>query len=344
MKSVGIIGHFGIGLDLYNGQTVKTKMLTEELENTLGKDSVIIVDTHGGIRKYFKLIHELYLSVKQCKNVVILPAKRGITVIAPLLYLFNKTYCRRLHYVVVGGWLPDFCIQHKALKKILKNYDYIYVETVRMKAALEEQGFTNVTLMPNFKRIQPITEKVCSKDYIKPFKLCTFSRVMKEKGIEDAVNAVESINAKHGETSYSLDIYGQIEKGQEEWFANLKKGFPAEIEYKGFVSPNESVRVLSNYYALLFPTFYEGEGFAGTVIDSMASGTPIIASNWKDNPEVITDEYNGLLFETHDVADLSEKIESLTTQKRGIISKNAIESSKKYSPAEASSILIKNLK
>ena len=32
---------------------------------------------------------------------------------------------------------------------------------------------------------------------------------MKEKGIEDAINAVESVNAHFGRTVYTLDIFGQ---------------------------------------------------------------------------------------------------------------------------------------
>lgn len=40
-----------------------------------------------------------------------------------------------------------------------------------------------------------------------PLRLCTFSRVMKEKGIEDAVNAVEAVNEYFGRLVYTLDIW-----------------------------------------------------------------------------------------------------------------------------------------
>ena len=42
---------------------------------------------------------------------------------------------------------------------------------------------------------------------LKPLPLCTFSRVMKEKGIEDAVYAVRTVNEHFGRTVYTLDIY-----------------------------------------------------------------------------------------------------------------------------------------
>lgn len=58
---------------------------------------------------------------------------------------------------------------------------------------------------------------------------------MKEKGIEDAVNAVEEINKKYGETIFTLDIYGQIDSMQTEWFELLQSRFSKDISYKGLV-------------------------------------------------------------------------------------------------------------
>lgn len=57
-----------------------------------------------------------------------------------------------------------------------------------------------------------------------PLPLCTFSRVMKEKGIEDAVNAVKSVNKYFGRVVYTLDIYGQVDSNQTGWFDNLRGG------------------------------------------------------------------------------------------------------------------------
>lgn len=96
-----------------------------------------------------------------------------------------------------------------------------------------------------------------------PLKLCTFSRVMKEKGIETAVSAVKAINDKLGKTAFLLDIYGQVEPSQELWFSGLQRKFPGYISYKGMVEFDKSVTVLRNYTALLFPTYYAGEGLQG---------------------------------------------------------------------------------
>ncbi|MFR3494185.1 MAG: glycosyltransferase [Blautia sp.] len=62
---------------------------------------------------------------------------------------------------------------------------------------------------------------------------------------------------------------------------SCKASSPQYIRYKGMVPFNQSTEVLKNYDALLFPTYYEGEGFAGTIIDAFAAGLPVIASDWK---------------------------------------------------------------
>ena len=64
---------------------------------------------------------------------------------------------------------------------------------------------------------------------------------MKEKGIEDAVNAVMTVNAKLGRMAYALDVYGQVDNSQVEWFETLQKGFPNYIRYDGLVPFDKSV-------------------------------------------------------------------------------------------------------
>ncbi len=124
-------------------------------------------------------------------------------------------------------------------------------------------------------------------------------RVMKEKGIEDAVNAVKTVNEHFGRIVYTLDIYGQVDSAQTEWFNELKSTFPLYIKYGELVPFDKSVEVLKNYFALLFPTYYEGEGFAGTLLDAMAAGVPVIASDWRYNPEIVN-EKTGYVYPVRD--------------------------------------------
>ena len=197
MKKVSVIGHFGFGHRYLDGQTVKTKIVAEELCNGFGSENVTTFDTHGGLKMLPKMPFEIIKLLKQHENIVALPAQNGLRIIMPLLTLFNKFYKRKLHYVVIGGWLASVTKGKKALTKTLKKFDGIYVETTIMKKSLEEQGFSNIYLMPNCKPLEILSKDqlVFPKD--EPYKLCTFSRVMKEKGMEDAINAVKAVNEKY---------------------------------------------------------------------------------------------------------------------------------------------------
>ena len=121
---------------------------------------------------------------------MILPAQRGLRIIAPLLVFFNKFFHRRLFYCVIGGWLPIVLKNQKGLTNSLHKFDGIFVETQSMKKKLSEYGFTNIDIMPNCKKLPILNKNQLIYPKGVPYKLCTFSRVMKEKGVEDAVNAV----------------------------------------------------------------------------------------------------------------------------------------------------------
>ena len=140
LKKLCVFGHFGFGLNLLNGQTVKTRIVTEALEDAFGVEQVVKCDTHGGIKALFKLPFQVCQALKEAENILIFPAHNGLRVIAPLLSFFNRFHHRKLHYSVIGGWLPKFLEKRKGLTKRLKKFDGIYVETNTMRTALEKMG------------------------------------------------------------------------------------------------------------------------------------------------------------------------------------------------------------
>lgn len=309
LKKVCVIGHFGFGRKLFDGQTIKTKNVTCELEKKLGAEEIKKIDTCGGIKVFHKVFFEIIKAFKECENIILILAENGIQAIVPLSLLVNMMFRRNLHYTVIGGWLPVFLKKKFFLSSQLKKFNGIYVETALMKIELQKQGFKNILVMPNFKNIPILKPEELNYIRHEPYKVCTFSRVMKEKGIEEAIEAVRAINENNNRITVRLDIYGQIGSEHKEWFDNLMEKSPEYINYSGIVSPEKSVDTLKHYYALLFPTYYSGEGFAGTLIDALAAGVPVIASDWKFNSEIISEGKTGLLFHTFDTNDLKSKIE-----------------------------------
>ena len=47
VKKICVVGHFAFGKTMLNGQTVKTKILSDELDRIYGSENVGKIDTHG---------------------------------------------------------------------------------------------------------------------------------------------------------------------------------------------------------------------------------------------------------------------------------------------------------
>lgn len=207
MRKVCIIGCFADTLDLLNGQTVKTKIVYKELEKSLGCDEVMKIDTYGGMKTLVKTPIIVLNALKNAENIIILPAENGLRIIAPLLIGFNSVFKRNIYYDVIGGWLPEFVKKRKWLGIFLKKINSIFVETSSMKEQLESQGYNNIDVIPNCKELVILDAKTIKYTDTKPYRLCTFSRVTKEKGIEDAVQAVCEINSMHN------DVFADVKFG-----------------------------------------------------------------------------------------------------------------------------------
>lgn len=342
---IGICGHFAHGLKYLDGQTIKTKILYEELAKVYGKTDVKTLDTHDWHNSPFRLFWNSLRLAKDCHHIIILPASNGIKVFAPLFALFCKLYNVKLHYIVVGGWLPETLENNVWLVKALKQFDGIYVETNSMKQKLNTLGLHNIEIVPNFKKLHILKESEIINKELPPYKFCTFSRVTKEKGVEDAISAIKAINEEQSELICHLDIYGQVDPNYKDEFEKMLTIAPNYIQYKGEVPFDRSVEVLKNYYALLFPTYYAGEGFAGTILDAFAAGIPVVASDWRYNGEIIKDGETGFIFVTHDIDGLKQHIFKVIKNKNQYkkMKFNCVKQAQKFLPKNALKIFIEKL-
>ncbi len=337
-----IVGHFAEQAYFTDGQTVKTKNLHRALVEHMGAEQIDTVDTYGFKKHIFSFFLKCFSAIKNSENVIILPAHNGVRVLLPFFALLNLLFHRKLHYAVIGGWLPEFLDAHKWLKAFAKRFDGIYVETTAMKNGLEQRGLTNAVVMPNFKFITPLTEEELVYPTGEPYKLCTFSRVMKEKGIADAVEAVKQVNESFGRTVYTLDIYGQVDENQTEWFENLQKQFPEYIRYQGVIPSEESVQTLKDYFALLFPTHFYTEGIPGTIIDAYAAGVPVISALWANHTDIFTDGITGYGYPFEDFDEFVILLKKAHNDPEWIrIKTNVLQIAEIYKPERAIQILLK---
>ena len=307
MKKVAIIGHFGGNESFCDGQTVKTKNLEELL---LGQPDILVrrVDTYYSRKNKIGLLLKTVRALFGCEDIFLLVAENGMRVFLPLLYYINKITKRNIYHYVIGSELLALVDRKRRLVRYLNSFKANWFEYEGGTKKLLEMGVKNASTLPNFKNITPVNEAKKFPPHISEFRFCTFSRVMLEKGITDAVMAIDEVNKKYGRVAATLDVYGPVDPSYQLEFDELLRSYSDFLSYKGVKDSQRSVEVLSDYYALLFPTRYEGEGMPGTVIDAFAAGVPVIATDWNANSEIIGNMKNGIIYPSEEIKTLFDAI------------------------------------
>jgi len=308
VNRIAIIGHFG-GKEIFlDGQTVKTKILYDELLKT-GEFRIFKVDTYYRKKNPLKLLVLTLWALLTIKKIVVLVSGNGMKFYFPLLAFSAKVRGSLIFHDVIGGNLDKYVMDNPNFKKYLTSFRSNWVETYGMQKKLLKLGVDNCTVIPNFKRLPLVNENdLNAKTSENEIRFCTFSRVMKEKGIESAIETISKINAAGTKKMCFLDIYGAIDCEYEGRFNQILKQYGDCVSYCGCIPFNGCVDVLKNYYCLLFPTYWRGEGFPGTIIDAMCSGLPVIASKWGFNEELITQRKNGLLFDVNKQSEFEDAV------------------------------------
>ena len=158
-------------------------------------DDILVIDTSNWREKKFSFLKKCVSKFLETDTCIIMPAKRGVNVFVPMFSLLKRK--QKLYYIVIGGWLPEYLEKHKFLLFYLKRFDSIFVETEVMKVKLKKMNLLNVKVLVNFKNINPVSlEEVSTLKHTIPYHICTFSRVIKEKEIKDAIESVCFINNK----------------------------------------------------------------------------------------------------------------------------------------------------
>lgn len=128
------------------------------------------------------------------------------------------------------------------------------------------------------------------------------SRIMKEKGIDQYLDAAKEIRGKYPETRFH--VCGFCEQAYEDKLKELNTN--GTIIYHGLVK--NMAAIYKQMSCTIHPTYYP-EGLSNVLLESAASGRPIITTNRSGCREVVDDGINGYVIEEKNSKDLIEKIE-----------------------------------
>jgi len=162
-------------------------------------------------------------------------------------------------------------------------------------------------------------------------------RFSKEKGIETLINTIPFILEKDKNIMFFL-VLPEKRDYEVKTYVGLREEMKRLItKYKNkikLISKPVSQKILSNLYNMadlyIQPSFYESFGI--TILEAMACGKAVVASDCGGIPEIVFNNYNGLLVNVGDVKQLTKNVFKILNNPefRRKMEKNSIKSAQKY--------------
>jgi glycosyltransferase involved in cell wall biosynthesis len=308
MNKILFIGNIQYGmLPTGGGAQARNQIFLKYLQKRFGDVSFYDTWHKNKIVSLFAILFKIVFSKRE--KIILSLSFNGVYILAKILTKLKIK--RNIYYWVIGGGIANHTKQRENEAKRYLSYFYqIIVQAKCIKADFEVLGIKNVTVVPNFKNIDYIpAKKEKGNDVASRF--VYLSRLIEEKGVGLIIKAAKELKEK----KFEIDFYGTPSPTySKNYFETL--GLP-NIHYKGFLDlqKKENYDLLATYDVMLFPTYFNGEGFPGILIDAFIAGLPVIASNFYANPEVIINGKNGILVPPENWKKLKEVMNGFITGK-----------------------------
>ena len=268
------------------------------------------------------LLCSLYYAIFNGKRqIVISYGSRGALLLMKVLYYLC---CKRnIFFFVPGNDYKD--LEESKNKRYWRKINHILIQSRSKALELMQLGYSNVSYCPNFKLIDYRPKRM--QEHKVPINFVYVGRLIEEKGIQVMIDACQKIEKK-----FALTIYGkETDKYNRLFFEQLGDN---RIEYKGYINlkSKKGLDELAQYDVLLFPTFFEGEGFSGTLIDAFICGLPVIATDFNANSEIVQDGENGIIVPPKNSVALSEAMKKMIDGRFDLkrMSKSSCDSADRY--------------
>lgn len=199
-------------------------------------------------------------------------------------------------------------------KNVLKYFDRIIVVNRRQREYLISKGIRDqkIVLIQNgidtnqFKR-DGDGETIQEFPFFQNdgFTIGYVGRLSGEKGIKALLEAMKKLVNRHGGLRLVVIGEGNLRGNLENYSGNL--GLQKYVTFTGHIEDIKNV--YRRLDLLVLPS--ETEGMPNVVLEALAMGVPVVATNVGGLPEIIESGSNGTLVEPGDVEGLTQAIDSL---------------------------------
>ncbi len=277
-------------LDLWNNSTLNA------IKEILAKENVDVIH----INNYKGLSLSCFKAGKDL-NIPVIYESHDFSLICPRANLINgkNTLCENRNLIC-----NEYVKQQRRL--LDDNVDLLISPSQFMIDKFHENNFFN-----NVDCVKiPLGVEYESRKTIKTYDsidITYIGTLGKHKGVDTLIKAFKEIDGDN----LKLHIIG---KGyDEEEFKDLSKD-DDRIVFHGFVNNRDIINYYQMTNILVIPSIcYDNSPLV--IYESFSTGTPVIGSHIGGIPELVTDGYNGLLFDAGSVPSLKEKLVKVINDK-----------------------------
>ena len=305
------------------GAVVLFENLIEEFENKNIQYKLIDTSRESHRFRISSLASILRQIASQLKShdIVFLNSSEDYLILLPSIFFLNMFYRKKIFLRKFGGEV-DRSLDHRIKGPIIRYYfpklDGLFLESKFLLEKFKEIN-SNVFWFPNVRSSNSLNQQLKKSEFTGKFVF--ISQIKYSKGVKELVEAFKDF-----ENGFLLDFYGPLM--DVELKGHIENG--KNVFYKGELTPKEVYSTLNKYDVLILPTYYDGEGYPGIIIEAYACGKPVISTNWLQIPEIVENGKTGYLIEPKSSLAIKEAIERINDENYNDLAQNALRKFKEF--------------
>jgi glycosyltransferase involved in cell wall biosynthesis len=227
--------------------------------------------------------------------------------------LVSRLLRRKVVLQFHGGSLATFCVtgvMRGIVKFIFSRSDALVVLASGAKSELGALKLSkSIAVIPNGVDIRQFRMDGTRVHSGNVRRLAYLGRLVRDKGIYEAVDAMAMLRSagNAGDLEFVIAGSGPERDAIESHLAAA--GLEGCVRLIGSVHGDEKIRFLQQADIFVLPSYHEGLPYA--LLESLAAGTPVIASRVGGIPDVVVDGVHGLLIAPKDTRAIADAVTRL---------------------------------
>ena len=200
----------------------------------------------------------------------------------------------------------NFMAKYKSVFPKYKHLNWVSISYAQRKGMPKDTNWVGNV----YHGINPKSYKIYQKNIKTPY-LAYFGRIVPQKGVHLAIKAVQIYNKQNPNSPLKLKIAGKHYsdyKNDTYWQKQILPHLSSQITYEGYIKdPKQKNMFLSKALATIMPSTFE-EPFGMVAIESLASGTPVLALKSGALPEIIDNTCGIIISQSKNDTDTAKNL------------------------------------